>query len=165
MRIITIFTHAGVVIGLAGLFFGSLAWVYNSPYGLGMVLGSLVIFVCSGVFGRYYGFSPMWQPRGWEDVVEALPHGFVVSTQQYPPYLVRAAKQQDGARFGTAVYALEEEEIAEEAQAMYGMQWPQQKQAQEGHRWVVEMLREGKFAELEKYRVQAEEMLNEGNAE
>ena len=161
MRTITIFTHAGVVTGLAGLFFGSLAWVYNSPYGLGMMLGSLAIFVCGSVFGRYYGFSPMWQPRGWEDQIdkidaadtaEASPHGFVISTQQYPPYLVRAAKQQDGARFGTAVYALEGEEVAEEAQAVYGLQWPQQQEAQAGHRWVVDTLRQGKFAELEKYR-------------
>ncbi len=161
VRTITIFTHAGVVTGLAGLFFGSLAWVYNSPYGLGMMLGSLAILACSSVFGRYYGFRPMWQPRGWEDAVEASPHGFVVSTQQYPPYLVRVAKQQDGAQFGTAVYAIEGEEVAEEARAMYGLQWPQQQEAQEGHRWVVDMLRQGKFAELEKYRAQAEEMMNE----
>ena len=59
VRTITIFTHAGVVTGLAGLFFGSLAWVYNSPYGLGMMLGSLAIFVCGSAFGRYYGFSPV----------------------------------------------------------------------------------------------------------
>jgi hypothetical protein len=55
------------------------------------------------------------------------------------------------------VYAREGEDVAEEAQAMYGMQWPQQQQAQEGHRWVVEMLHEGKFAELEKYRAQADQ--------
>lgn len=160
MRTITILTHAGVVISLAGLFFGSLAWVYNSPYGLGMTLGSLAIFTCSSIFGRYYGFSPMWQPRGWEDAVEASPHGFhgfVVSTQQYPPYLVRAAKQQDGARFGTAVYALEGEDVAEEAQAMYGIQWPQHQEAQAGHRWVVDILRQGKLAELEQYRIQADQ--------
>jgi hypothetical protein len=167
VRTITIFTHAGVVTGLAGLFFGSLAWVYNSPYGLGMMLGSLAIFVCGSAFGRYYGFSPMWQPHGWEDVVDevdkpqASPHGFVISTQQYPPYLVRAAKKQDGARFGTAVYALEGEEVAEEAQALYGLQWPQQQEAETGHRWVVDTLRQGKFAELEQYRAQTEEMMNE----
>ena len=175
VRTITIFTHAGVVTGLAGLFFGSLAWVYNSPYGLGMMLGSLAIFICGSVFGRYYGFSPMWQPYGWEDKidqvdtqgdagdkVEAAPHRFVISTQQYPPYLVRAAKQQDGARFGTAVYALEGEEVAEEADALYGLQWPQQQEAEAGHRWVVETLRQGKLSELEKYRAQTQEMMNDG---
>ncbi len=169
MRTITIFTHASVVTGLAGLFFGSLAWVYNSPYGLGMLLGSLAIFVGGSMLSRYYGFSPMWQPHGWEDAVDAVdkigasPHGFVISTQQYPPYLVRAAKQQDGARFGTAVYALEGEEVVEEAQALYGLQWPQQQEAEAGHRWVVDTLRQGKFAELEKYRAgeEREEMMNE----
>ena len=95
------------------------------------------------------------------DKPQASPHGFVISTQQYPPYLVRAAKKQDGARFGTAVYALEGEEVAEEAQALYGLQWPQQQEAETGHRWVVDTLRQGKFAELEQYRAQTEEMMNE----
>lgn len=163
MRTITICTHAGVVTGLAGLFFGSLAWVYSSPYGLGMILVSLAIFVCSSMFGRYYGFSPMWQPNGWEDKVEEVKsssHGFVISTQQYPPYIVRTAKRQDGARFGTAVYALEGDEVAEEAQALYGLQWPQQQEAQAGHGWVIEMLRQGRFAELERYRAK-DEIMNE----
>lgn len=150
MRTITIMTHAGVVTGLAGLFFGGLAWAYHSPYGLPMVIGSLSLLAVSTAWGWYYGFSPMWRPTGWEDQVEAQPHPFVVSTQQFPPYILRRAKH--GARFGTAVYPLEGRDVADEAQAVYGLQWHQQQEAEEGHRWVVDLLRSGNFADLEPFR-------------
>ncbi len=158
VRTITIFAHTGVVISLAGLFFGILAWANNSPYGLPMSLGSLVLLVLSGAVGWYYGFSPMWQPRGWEEQVEQGGQKFVVSTQQYPPYLSLKARRQGGAQFGTAVYPLPGgEEVAEDAQALYGMQWRAQDDAEEGHRWVVQLLREGKQEELEDFRTQPEQ--------
>lgn len=151
MRTITILAHAGVVTGLAGLFFGVLAWTNNSPYGLPMSLGSTGLLVVSGALGWYYGFSPMWQPHGWEEQVEQGGQMFVVSTQPYPPYLSLKARRTGGARFGTAVYPLHGDEVAEDAQALYGMQWRQQHDAEEGHRWVVQILREGKLAELEDF--------------
>jgi hypothetical protein len=77
-----------------------------------------------------------------------------VSTQQFPPYISRTTKHHDGARFGTAVYLLEGEEVAEEAQALYGLQWREQQEAAEGHRWVVRMLTEGKVSALEEFRAQ-----------
>lgn len=157
MRTITIFAHAGVVVALAGVFFGSLAWAYNSPFGLSMLVGSSILLVLSSAFGWYYGFSPMWQPAGWEDQVAASSHAYVVSTQQLPPYISWTAKQHDGARFGTAVYPLEGEEVAEEAQALYGLQWRGQQEAQEGHRWVVQMLSEGKLEALAEFRAQTEQ--------
>jgi hypothetical protein len=158
VRTITIFAHAGVVTGLAGLFFGILAWVNNSPYGLPMSLGSLALLALSGAVGWYYGFGPMWQPRGWEEQVEQGGQTFVVSTQQYPPYLSLKAKRHGGAQFGTAVYLLlGGEEVAEDAQALYGMQWRVQADAEEGHRWVVELLREGKQEELEDFRARPEQ--------
>lgn len=152
MRTITILAHAGVVTGLAGLFFGVLAWTNNSPYGLPMSLGSTGLLVVSGALGWYYGFSPMWQPQGWEEQVEQGGQTFVVSTQPYPPYLSLKARRTGGARFGTAVYPLHGDEVAEDAQALYGMQWRQQHDAEEGHHWVVQTLREGKLAELEDFR-------------
>lgn len=152
MRAITIFAHAGVVISLAGLFFGILAWTNNSPYGFPMSSGSVVLLLVSAVVGWYYGFSPMWQPRGWEEQVEQGGRKFVVSTQQYPPYISLKARRSGGAQFGTAVYPLEGEEVAEETPALYGMQWHGQQDAEEGHRWVVQLLREGKLEELEDFR-------------
>jgi hypothetical protein len=154
---ITIVAHAGVVISLAGLFFGLLAWTYHSPYGLPMSVGSAVLLVLSGVLGWYYGFSPMWHPRGWEERVEQGGQAFVVSTQKYPPYLSLKAKRTGGAQFGTGVYPLHGDEVAEDAQALYGMQWREQRDAEEGHRWVVQTLREGKVAELEEFRAQSQE--------
>ncbi|HEV8717518.1 MAG TPA: hypothetical protein VGX03_32440 [Candidatus Binatia bacterium] len=63
MRTITIVAHAGVVTSLAGLFFGILAWANNSPYGLPMSLGSVVLLALSGAVGWYYGFSYVgWAP-------------------------------------------------------------------------------------------------------
>ena len=156
MRAITIFAHAGVVISLAGLFFGVLAWTNNSPYGLPMSLGSVVLLIVSAVVGWYYGFSPMWQPRGWEEQVEQGGQKFVVSTQPYPPYVSLKARRRGGAQFGTAVYSLEGEEVAEDIQALYGMQWRGQQDAEEGHRWVVQLLREGKLEELEDFRARVE---------
>ena len=157
MRTITIFAHAGVVISLAGLFFGILAWTTNSPYGFPMSIGSIALFIVSAVSGWYYGFSPMWQPRGWEEQVEQAGQRFVVSTQQYPPYISFKAKRNGGAQFGTAVYPLHGEEVAEDAQALYGMQWQARQDAEEGHRWVVQFLREGKLEELEDFRARPEE--------
>ena len=154
MRTITIIAHAGVVTGLAGLFFGILAWASHSPYGLPMSLGSLVLLVLSGALGWYYGFSPMWRPYGWEEQVEQGGQRFVISTQQYPPYLALRAKRQGGAQFGTAVYPLSGEEVAEGTQALYGMQWRARADAEEGHRWVVQLLREGKQEELADFRAQ-----------
>ena len=156
MRTITIFAHAGVVTGLAGLFFGILAWSNNSPYGLPMSLGSMVLLVLSGALGWYYGFSPMWQPRGWEEQVEQGGQRFVVSTRQYPPYMSLKARRNGGARFGTAVYPLHDDEVAEDAQALYGMQWRARGDAEEGHRWIVQTLSEGKLEELEDFRAQPE---------
>ena len=155
MRTITILAHAGVVTGLAGLFFGALAWTNNSPYGLPMSLGSTVLLVLSGALGWYYGFSPMWQPHGWEEQVEQRGQTFVVSTQPYPPYLSLKARRSGGAQFGTAVYPLHGSEVAEDAQALYGMQWRRHYDAEEGHRWVVQTLREGKLAELEDFRARS----------
>jgi len=155
VRTITILAHAGVVTGLAGLFFCVLAWTNNSPYGLPMSLGSTVLLVLSGALGWYYGFSPMWQPQGWEEQVEQGGQTFVISTQPYPPYLSLKARRTGGARFGTAVYPLHGDEVAEDAQALYGMQWRQQHDAEEGHRWVVQTLREGKLAELEDFRARS----------
>ncbi len=158
MRTITIFAHAGVVTGLVGLFFGILAWANNSPYGLPMSLGSLALLVLSGAVGWYYGFSPMWQPHGWEEQVEQEGQTFVVSTQPYPPYLSLKARRQGGAQFGTAVYPfLGGKEVTEDAQALYGMQWRVREDAEEGHRWVVQLLREGKQEELEDFRAQPEQ--------
>ena len=156
MRAITIFAHAGVVISLAGLFFGVLAWTNNSPYGFSMSSGSVVLLIVSAVVGWYYGFSPMWQPRGWEEQVEQGGQKFVVSTQPYPPYVSLKARRSGGAQFGTAVYSLEGEEVAEDIQALYGMQWRGQQDAEEGHRWVVQLLREGKLEELEDFRARVE---------
>jgi len=156
VRAITIFAHAGVVISLAGLFFGVLAWTNNSPYGFSMSSGSVVLLIVSAVVGWYYGFSPMWQPRGWEEQVEQGGQKFVVSTQPYPPYVSLKARRSGGAQFGTAVYSLEGEEVAEDIQALYGMQWRGQQDAEEGHRWVVQLLREGKLEELEDFRARVE---------
>jgi len=156
VRAITIFAHAGVVISLAGLFFGVLAWTNNSPYGFSMSSGSVVLLIVSAVVGWYYGFSPMWQPRGWEEQVEQGGQKFVVSTQPYPPYVSLKARRRGGAQFGTAVYSLEGEEVAEDIQALYGMQWRGQQDAEEGHRWVVQLLREGKLEELEDFRARVE---------
>jgi hypothetical protein len=156
VRTITIFAHAGVVTSLAGLFFGILAWANNSPYGLPMSLGSLVLLVLSGALGWYYGFSPLWQPRGWEEQVESGGEKFVVSTQQYPPYLSLKARRDNGARFGTAVYPLHGDEVADDVQALYGMQWRSLHDAEAGHRWVVQTLREGKLGELEDFRARQE---------
>ncbi len=155
MRTATILTHAGVVISLAGLFFGLLAWGYASPYGPPMSLGSALLLLLSGVCGWYYGFRPLWRPHGWEDTVEWDGQAFAVSTQQYPPYISLKAKRGGGAQFGTAVYPLHGEEVAEDARPLYGMQWRAARDAEAGHRWVVQMLREGKFGELEAFRAQA----------
>ena len=157
MRTITILAHAGVVTGFAGLFFGLLAWINNSPYGLPMSVGSTTVLVLSGALGWYYGFSPMWQPYGWEERVEHGGQAFVVSTQQYPPYLSFKARRNGSAQFGTAVYPLHGDEVAEDTQALYGMQWRVQRDAEEGHRWVVQALRDGKLAELEEFRAQPEQ--------
>lgn len=157
MRTITIMTHAGVVSGLTSLFFGGLAWAYHSPYGPWMVGGGLGLLGLSAVCGWYYGFSPMWRAKGWEDQVAASPHPFVVSTRQFPPYIARRARGQAGARFGTAVYPLQGEEVAEEARAVYGLQWHQRQEAEDGHRWVVDLLRSGNVAELEPFRAAAEQ--------
>ncbi len=162
MRLITILTHTGVVIGLAGLFFGGLAWMYHSPFGAVMVLGSLVLLFASGLFGWYYGFSPLWRPAGWAEEVAHNDRHYVVSTQPYPPYLVRQAKRQGGMQFGTAVYAVHaaDQEVAEEAQAVYGLQWKERQEAQEGHQWVVQVLRQGRLSELEGFRPVSEDMLH-----
>lgn len=154
MRLITIIAHTGVVVGLAGIFFGGLAWAYHSPFGPGMLLGSLGLLAASGGLGWYYGFSPMWRPHGWEDLVSGQAQQYVVSTQQYPPYLARGARTQDGMRFGTAVYAVTDggREVAENAQALYGLQWQESHKAREGHEWVVRVLREGRDSELEGFR-------------
>jgi hypothetical protein len=157
VRTVTILAHSGIVIGLAGLFFGTLAWGHHSPYGLPMCLGSLALLGLSTVLGWYYGFSPMWQPRGWDERVAHADKTFVVSTQQYPPYVSRLTRRAGGAQFGTAVYPLEGDEVAEDAQALYGMQWREQRDAEEGHRWVVHTLREGDWAELEDFRVRPEQ--------
>jgi len=156
VRAITIVAHAGVVSGLAGLFFGILAWANNSPYGFSMSSGSVVLLLASAGVGWYYGFSPMWQPHGWEEQVEQGGQKFVVSTQPYPPYVSLKARRRGGAQFGTAVYPLEGEEVAEDTQALYGMQWRAQQDAAEGHRWVVQLLREGKLEELEDFRARLE---------
>lgn len=156
MHAATILAHTGVVFGLAGLFFGLLAWFYRSPYGLPMSLGSACLLLLSAAFGWYCGFRPLWRPRGWEDTVAWADRTFLVSTQQYPPYLSRTATRESGARFGTAVYPLVGEEIADDAQPLYGMQWRVARDAEAGHRWVVHMLQEGKFEELEAFRAPAE---------
>ena len=122
-----------------------------------MVVGSSMLLVLSSAFGWYYGFSPMWQPTGWEDQVTAPSYTYVVSTQQFPPYITQAAKQHDRARFGTAVYPLEGEEVAEEAQALYGLQWREQQEAEKGHRWVIQMLSEGQLDALEEFRAQPQQ--------
>ena len=165
MRLITILAHTGVVTGLAGLFFGGLAWAYNSPFGAGMSLGSLGLLAASAGLGWYYGFSPMWRPHGWEDSVVPpqsgeQPQRYVVSTQQYPPYVARQAKKQGGMRFGTAVYALTDDgqEVAEEAQALYGLQWREPAEARKGHEWVKQVLQEGRLSELAGFRPVSEEM-------
>ena len=154
LRLITILAHAGVVTGLAGLFFGSLAWIYNSPFGLAIAGGGLVLCGAGGLLGWYYGFSPMWQPRGWEEHVTGTDQHYIVSTQQYPPYLCLQAKKRGGMQFGTGVYTLleEEGEVAEEAQAVYGLQWRERQEAQEGHQWVVQVLSEGRLTELGGFR-------------
>lgn len=152
MRTITIFAHAGVVTGLAGLFFGVLAWVNNSPYGVSMSVGSGILLMLSAAFGWYYGFSPMWQPHGWEERVEHAGHMFVVSTQPYPPYLSLKARRSNGAQFGTAIYPLDGDEVAEDARALYGMQWRTWHDAEEGHKWVIQTVREGKMEELADFR-------------
>ena len=166
MRLITILAHTGVVTGLAGLFFGGLAWAYDSPFGVGMSLGSLGLLAASTGLGWYYGFSPMWRPHGWEDAVatpdppaENQPQRYVVSTQQYPPYVVRQQKKRGGMRFGTAVYALPDDgqEVAEEAPALYGLQWRESEEAREGHEWVTQVLREGRLSELAGFRPVSEE--------
>ncbi|MCS6925479.1 MAG: hypothetical protein NZ578_06215 [Candidatus Binatia bacterium] len=149
--------HTGVVFGLAGLFFGLLAWFYHSPYGFPMSFGGALLLLSSGAFGWYYGFRPLWRPRGWEDTVAGDGQTFVVFTQQYPPYISRTARRESRARFGTAVYPLVGEEIADEAHPLYGMQWRVARDAEEGHRWVVHLLREGKFEELEAFRVRVEQ--------
>lgn len=161
VRLITILAHTGVVTGLAGLFFGGLAWLYDSPFGAGMVLGSLVLLFASGLLGWYYGFSPLWRPAGWEEQVTHNDHHYVVSTQRYPPYLVRQAKKQGGMQFGTAVYAVHaaDQEVAEEAQAVYGLQWKELQEALEGHQWVVRVLRQGHLSELEGFRPVSENMI------
>ena len=161
VRLITILAHTGVVTGLAGLFFGSLAWMYNSPFGAVMVLGSLVLLFASGLLGWYYGFSPMWRPAGWEEEVTHDDRHYVVSTQRYPPYLVRQTKRQGGMQFGTAVYAIHaaHQEVAEEAQAVYGLQWREHQEALEGHQWVVHVLRQGRLSELEGFRPVSEDMI------
>lgn len=157
MRAATIVAHTGVVFGLAGLFFGLLAWFYHSPYGPPLSFGSALLLLLSGVFGWYYGFRPLWRPRGWEDTVAWAGQTFIVSTQQYPPYISRKAKRENGARFGTAVYPLVGEEIADDVLPLYGMQWRIARDAEEGHRWVVHMLREGKFEELQAFRAGVEQ--------
>jgi hypothetical protein len=158
VRTITIVAHAGVVTGLAGLFFGILAWNYQSPYGLPMSIGSLVLLVISGGLGWYYGFSPLWQPRGWQEQVEQENNErLIISTQPYPPYLALKARRNGGAQFGTAVYILpaHNEEVDDDAGALYGMQWRTRRDAAEGHQWVVATLRTGSVAELEEFRVRA----------
>jgi hypothetical protein len=158
MRTVIIIAHTGVVISLAGLFFGSLAWAYHSPYGLPMWLGSLVLLILSGVFSWYYGVSPIWRPRGWEERVEYEDRTFLVFTQQYPPYLSLKTKRNSGAQFGTAVYLLHGNEASEDAQALYGMQWQRRHEAEEGHRWIVQTLCAGRLRELEDFRVQPEKV-------
>jgi hypothetical protein len=120
-------------------------------------MGSLTLLALSAALSWYYGFSPMWRPRGWEERVEHAGQAFVVSTQQYPPYLSLKARRTGGAQFGTAVYPVHGEEVADDAQALYGMQWREQRDAEEGHRWVVQILGEGKFAELVECRPQPEQ--------
>lgn len=161
VRLITILAHTGVVTGLAGLFFGGLAWLYNSPFGAAMALGSFVLLSVSGLLCWYYGFSPVWQPHGWEKRVAHNDHHYIVSTQRYPPYLVRQARKQGGMQFGTAVYAVHGagHEVAEDAQAVYGVQWREHQEAQEGHQWVVQVLSEGRLSELAGFRPVSEDML------
>ena len=154
MRIITVLAHAGVVTGLAGLFFGVLAWVYNSPFGLSMALGSLILLCISGAAGRFYGFSPLWRSYGWEDTVTFAQTAYIVSTQQYPPYLARQKRKEGSMRYGSAVYQIPVvgEDLPEDSEARFGMQWREHDEARQGHQWLVNVIGQGRFSELEPFK-------------
>ena len=56
--------------------------MYNSPFGIALAVGGLVLCGAGGLLGWYYGFSPMWQSHGWEEHVTETDQHYVVSTQQ-----------------------------------------------------------------------------------
>jgi hypothetical protein len=135
---------------LAGLFFGLLALVFGSPYGMSMTLLSLGLLGGSLLVAWFFGFSPLWQPQGWEDSVASGERHFVVSTLRYPPYL---ALRRQAPAFGTAVFLSSEAGLSEQTPPHYGLHWRDRSEAETGHRWVVETLRRANFAELELYQI------------
>ncbi len=149
MKLVAILTHTGIVLSLAGLFFGLLALAFGSPYGMSMTLVSLGVLGSSLLVAWVFGFSPLWQPQGWEDNVSSGESHFVVSTLKYPPYLTL---RRQAPSFGTAVFRSTVEGIPEQTYPHYGLHWRDRSEAAAGHRWVVERLREANFAELERYK-------------
>ncbi len=149
MRRVALLTHAGIVLGLGGLFFGLLALAFSSPYGASLSLASLVLLGGSAFFAWFFGFYPLWRPKGWEDDVVSEGKHFLVSTLPYPPYL---SWRRQGPSFGTAVFPAGGGEAEEPALPLYGLHWLDRAEAEKGHRWVVEALRRADFADLEPYK-------------
>lgn len=150
MRLVTILTHTGIVLSLAGLFFGLLALAFGSPYGAWMTLVGLGVLGGSALVAWFFGLSPLWRPPGWEDSVVSEGKHFMVSTLKYPPYL---SLRGQAPSFGTAVFLSTEGEVLEQDHPLYGLRWRSRSEAEAGHRWVVERLQEADLAELELYRV------------
>jgi len=149
LKLVIILTHTGIVLSLAGLFFGLLALAFGSPYGVSMTLMSLGLLGGSALVAWFFGFSPLWQPQGWEDSVVSEGKRFVVSTLKYPPYL---SLHGQAPAFGTAVFLSTDGEVSEQDHPLYGRHWRSQSEAETGHRWVVETLQRADFAELEPYK-------------
>ena len=148
VRRITITAHFAVVVGAAGLFFGGLALAFGSPYGLSMLLAGLGLSSGGAFLGWFFGFPPLWRPRGWENAVSRDGRRFVVSTLPYPPCV---SWRRRAPAFGTAVFPGLHEDPAEPCAAIYGLHWRDRAEAQRGHRWVVDSLENGRFADLEPY--------------
>ena len=150
MKLVTILTHTGIVLSLAGLFFGLLALAFGSPYGALMTLAGLGVLWGSVLVAWFFGFSPLWRPQGWEDSVVSEEKRFIVSTIKYPPYL---SLRGQAPSFGTAVFLSTDGEVSEPDDPLYGLHWRNRSEAETGHRWVVETLRRADLAKLELYRI------------
>jgi hypothetical protein len=150
LKLVTILTHVGIVLSIAGLFFGLLALIFGSPYGMSMTLISSGILGSSLLLAWFFGFSPLWRPPGWENSVTSGEKHFVVLTLKYPPYLTL---RRQAPAFGTAVFLSTEDEVSEQTHPHYGLHWRDRSEAETGHRWVVETLQRAGFAELEPYQI------------
>ena len=63
-------------------------------------------------------------------------------------------------RYGSAVYQIPVvgEDLPEDSEATFGMQWREHDEAQQGHQWLVNVVDQGRFSELEPFKPIAEHL-------